>query len=595
MKKIFTLLLIPFLCGLSSCKKFLDSTPKDFISPGNYYTTEEQLNFALNGVYDILGQRALYGDALISRMGTEADEGFYAVSNFAGPQIYSHSTADTYVLNLWQLLYDGINRANILLENANKPTMDETKRTAILGEAKFLRAYYYFLLVSNWGDVPLILKATSSAANTNIARSPAKEVYAAILKDMEEAEAMVPAASVVDFGGRINKSAVRGILARVCLYMAGKPLQDVSKYADAAKWSKMIIDEHYHQLNPSYQDIFINYAKDAYDVKESIWEVEFWGNTAGVYREGGRVGINTGITNPNTAAYCYGFIQTTAKLFNSYNVRDLRRDWNIGSYRLQSSGTIKAPWSATQVYERHAAKWRREYEVVSPRSMNDSPENFPLLRYADVLLMYAEAENEMNGPANAYASVNEVRRRAYGGINVKTIGVVNGGSGYTTAPVVVIAGGTPAVNATATATVSGGRITAVTLTYFGSYYNSVPVITFTGGNGTGATATATLTTLAENDLTAAQIADKLAFQTAIREERSRELCFEALRKYDLIRWGTLGAALKEVAGQVTSAAPTALKYAANSGNNFVEPRHLLLPIPTYELGVNNLIQQNLNW
>lgn len=595
MKKIFTLLLIPLLCGLSSCKKFLDSKPKDFISPGNYYTTEEQLNFALNGVYDVLGQRALYGDALISRMGTEADEGFYATSNFAGPQVYNHSTADTYVLNLWQLLYDGINRANVLLENTDKPVMDETKRAAIRGEAKFLRAYYYFLLVSNWGDVPLILKATSSAKNTNIARTPAKDVYAAVLKEMEEAEGMVFPASTIGFGGRVNKSAVRGMLARVCLYMAGKPLQDVSKYADAVKWSKLIIDERFHQLNPSYQDIFINYAKDAYDIKESIFEVEFWGNTAGIYREGGRVGINTGITNPNTAAYCYGFIQTTARLFNSYNARDLRRDWNIGNYRLQSNGTIKAPWNATQIYERHAAKWRREYEVVSPRSMNDSPENFPLLRYADVLLMYAEAENEINGPANALQAVNEVRRRAYGGVTVRTISVSNAGAGYTTAPTVVITGGTPGVNATATATVAGGRVTAITLTNFGTYYNGLPTVTFTGGNGTGATAVATLTALTDNDLTAAQTANKQAFQTAIRQERSRELCFEGLRKYDLIRWGELGNALKGVAAEITADAPAALKYAANSGNNFTEPRHLLLPIPTYELGVNNLLTQNVNW
>ena len=596
MKKILLLLLIPVLTGVSSCKKFLETTPEDFISPANYYNTEEQLNFALNGVYDILGQRALYGDALIGRMGTEADEGFYAVSTFSGPQVYNHSTSDTYVLNLWQLLYDGINRANVLLENINKPAMTEAGRNQIRGQAQFLRAYYYFLLVSNWGDVPLILSATSSANNTDIARTPAKEVYNTILKEMQEAEGLVQSASDVGFGGRINKSAVRGMLARVCLYMAGKPVEDISKYQDAIKWSKMIIDENFHSLNPSYKDIFINYAKDAYDIKESILEVEFWGNTAGVYREGGRVGINTGITNPNTAAYAYGFIQTTARLFNSYtNNRDLRRDWNIAPYRYQSSGTIMAAWSATQIYERHCAKWRREYEVVTPRSMNDSPENFPLLRYADVLLMYAEAENEVNGPANAVAAVNLVRRRAFGGITIQTIPVTNGGTGYTTAPVVTITGGSPTVNATATATVSGGKVTAITITNPGTYYTTAPTVTFSGGNGSAAAATATLAAVTANDLTAAQIADKLSLRTAIHLERSRELCFEGLRKYDLIRWGELETALKGVAADVTANGPTALKYAANAGNNFTAPRHLLLPIPIYELGLNKLLVQNVNW
>lgn len=526
MKTIFkpiAVAIAAFTLTLSSCSDFLETTPADFLSPANYYETEEQLNFALNGVYDILGQRAVYGDALISRMGTEADEGFYNVSSFAGTQVYNHSTADTYVLNLWQLLYDGINRANVLIENVSKPQMDEVKRNDILGQAKFLRAYYHFLLVSNWGDVPLMMKATSSANQTNIERTPQKQVYEAILKDMEEAEALVLPATTVGFGGKINKSAVRGILARVCLYMAGNPVNDASKYEEARKWSKMIIDENVHSLNPSYQDVFINYAADKYDIKESIWEVEFWGNTSGPYREGGRVGINTGMPNPNTAAYAYGFIQTTAKLFNSYgSTKDLRRDWAIAPFRYQSQGTIKANWNATQIYERHCGKWRREYEVVSPKSMNDSPQNFPLLRYSDVLLMYAEAENEVSGPtAEAYEAINQVRKRAYGKL---------------------LAGATNVNEANAPAGLS-----------------------------------------------------KKDFAEYIQTERSRELCFEGLRKFDLIRWGILGSTLKELSAEITANAPAALKYAANAGNNFVEPQHLLLPVPVYEMGINKALVQNKGW
>ncbi len=527
MKKIFYLLTAVLTLSISSCKKFLETKPTDFLSPVNYYQTEAQLNYALNGVYDILGQRGVYGDALISRMGTEADEGFYAVSTFSGSQIYNHSTADTYVLTLWQLLYDGINRANLLLDNINKPTMDENARNVIRGEAKFLRAYYYFVLVTNWGDVPLILSPTSSANNTSIARTPAAEVYKTIIAEMTEADGLVNTATKVGFGGRVNKSAVEGILARVCLYMAGNPVKDISKYNDALKWTKKIMDGGEHTLNPSYQQIFINYAQDLYDVKESIWEVEFWGNTAGIYREGGRVGINTGIANSftsnNTVGYVYGFIQTTARLFNSYgSTKDLRRDWAIGPWRFTSSGTVRTNWSATQIYERFCGKWRREYEVVTPKSTNDSPENFPLLRYSDVLLMFAEAENEVNGPtAAAYAAINQVRRRAYG----KLV--------------------------------------------------------------TGAT------NLTEGDIPAGL--SKTDFTTMIRVERSRELCYEGLRKYDLIRWGILGSTMKSVATEIKTGASTALQYAGNAGNNITEPRHLLLPIPAYELGVNPALTQNTNW
>jgi len=526
MKKIFYLLIVSLTFCVSSCKKFLETTPTDFLSPVNYYDTEVQLNYALNGVYDILGQRGVYGDALISRMGTEADEGFYAVTTFNGPQIYNHSTSDAYVTTLWQLLYSGINRANVLIENINKPVMDENKRTVILGQAKFLRAYYYFLLVSNWGDVPLIMTATASAGNTSIARSPAVDVYNTIISEMTAAEGMVETATKVGFGGRINRSAIDGVLARVCLYMAGNPIKDVTKYKEAQAWTLKIINSGEHSLNPSFQQVFINYSQDLYDIKESIWEVEFWGNTAGIYREGGRVGINTGVANSwttaNTVGYVYGFIQTTARLFNSYASTDLRRDWAIAPWRFVTQGTVRQNWSATQIYERYCGKWRREYELVTPKSTNDSPENFPLLRYADVLLMYAEAENQVNGPtAAAYNAINQVRRRAYGKL---------------------VAGAT---------NVNAGDVPA----------------------GLGQT----------------------AFADYIKAERSRELCYEGLRKPDLIRWGILGSTMKSVAAEITAGAPAVLKYAATAGNNLTEPRHLLLPVPAYELGVNPLLTQNLNW
>src|SRR5690606_26166267 len=114
-------------------------------------------------------------------------------------------------------------------------------RAVIKGETLFLRAYYYFLLVSYWGDVPLLLEPTSSVAQTDNPRTPSKEVYEQIIQDMTEAEALVKRVQDVSNAGQINKSAVRGILARVCLYMAGAPLKDTSKYELAAYWAKKIM------------------------------------------------------------------------------------------------------------------------------------------------------------------------------------------------------------------------------------------------------------------------------------------------------------------------------------------------------------------
>src|SRR5690606_29983150 len=131
---------------------------------------------------------------------------------------------DALVGAFWRKLYEGVDRANALLSNIDKPDMDESRREVIRGEALFLRAYYYFLLVSNFGDVPLKLAVSTSPTETDYSRTPAKEVYAQIVKDMTEAEARVLPITDLNYGGRISKSAVQGILARVHLYMSGYPM-----------------------------------------------------------------------------------------------------------------------------------------------------------------------------------------------------------------------------------------------------------------------------------------------------------------------------------------------------------------------------------
>ena len=157
-----------------------------------------------------------------------------------------------------------------------------------------MRAYYYFILVEHWGDVPLILSPTVDLkVLEKSAESLLEKVYEQIIGDMDLAEDLVQSATGAGFGGRVTKSAVRGILARVCLRMAGNPLNDESRYAEARSWAKKVIrddTESGHRLHPDYSQVFINYAQDKYDIKESIWEVEFWGNAQNSYRETGRVG-----------------------------------------------------------------------------------------------------------------------------------------------------------------------------------------------------------------------------------------------------------------------------------------------------------------
>ena len=430
MKFLKYLLMFAVIGCFSSCEKFLDTEPSDSLSSEFYYNTETELNNALTGVYDVLGSEGLYGNAIFTTLHVATDLSFYRRNNISvGVQVLNYDASATEIRSMWAVLYDGINRANLLLENINKPQMDDANRNVIKGEALFLRAYYYFLLVSNWGDVPLVLSSKVSLNATNVARTSSEEVYAFILKDMEEAEGLVKDIRSIGYGGRVSKSAVRGILARVNLYMAGYPLGNATRYPEALKWAQKVINDASagHSLNPSYSQIFINYAQDKYDINSSIWEVEFWGNRIGnAYLESGRLGNTNGVQcGDMNEGYSYGFVGATSKLYNLYDGGDVRRDWAVAPYSYKGQTSEKVAWKATDIYQRMDGKFRRGYELIE-KQKNYTPQNFPLLRYADVLLMAAEAENAINGPTElAHQMLNFVRERAgaiqYNDVNGNTI------------------------------------------------------------------------------------------------------------------------------------------------------------------------------
>ncbi|MEO5948765.1 MAG: RagB/SusD family nutrient uptake outer membrane protein [Chitinophagaceae bacterium] len=530
------LYLLPILLMLASCKKFLDTKPTDNNSPVNYYSTEAELNTALAGVYDPLGTEDLYGNNVITFIDACTDESYYARSaQTTGTQVFNYDFSDPQILMHWRILYQGIERANLLIANIGKPSMDETMRKQILAQTQFLRGFYYFQLVSNYGDVPLRTTPSTSVNDVEIARTPTKDVYAQILKDMTEAEANLPASSAIGNPSRISKTIAQGVLARVCLFMAGSPLNDATKNAEALAWTQKVVASNEHSLketfnasltNTAFSQIFINHTQDIYEIRECMWEAEFSGNRTDAYQEAGRVGNTNGIafapaTNFEDTGYCYGFISTTARLYKLYNAADLRRDWAIAPYSYNNATFARNYFTATQIYNRNAGKWRRSYELLKPKNKNFTPTNFPLLRYADVLLMLAEAENQVNGPtAVAYDAINRVRRRGYG--------------------------------------LPSGTISAVA------------------------------------DLPAGL--SKTLFQQAIQDERSRELCFEGLRRSDLIRWGIFVTTMNSVGNEIAAdpLAGTTFAYAARGGRN-VSPRHLLFPIPAAEISVNKKMTQNPGW
>jgi hypothetical protein len=544
MKRLTYLLIVAVLAlSWGGCKKFLNTKPTDTLTPEEYYGSESKLTAALAGVYDPLGnENGMYGSSMFADF-DYSDESWGGNSNTtSGLQVYNFDFTAPRIGDLWRNCYIGIDRANRIIANINIASMDSTAREAILGEALFLRGFYYFTLVTRFGAVPMRLEPISSPADAQLPRTPVTEIYAQILIDMKAAETKV--FPMYATASRVYKTVVQGMLARVCLHMAGYPLNDQSKYAEALAWAKKVKSTNQHALNmyvdPKYvnfdprftntspfSQIFINHAQDLYDVKESMWEVEFKGNRADGFNENGRIGNNIGIVfqpGAGTAlekdsGFCWGTVKATGVLYNLYGTRDtLRRDWAIGNHSINNTTGVKTLLLANNRYGRYPAKWRRSFELLTPKNKNYTPINFPLLRYADVLLMLAEAENQVNGPtAEAYEAVNMVRRRAF---NVPL--------------------SAPNVNADAPAGL-----------------------------------------------------DKASFQQFIEDERARELCFESLRRLDLIRWNKFVSRMKEVSADFT-ANGGGNAYGSLAGRN-VDQRHLLYPIPAAEILLNKKLSQNPGW
>ena len=623
MKKTYYLFAL-LLLGFSSCKDYLETTPTDFLSPSTYYQNEAQLNAARSSAYESLRSGNSYGTIMLFQIANDADIGMENHASLVGTYDYTYSSADAVNRNFFTNFWAGVNRTNVVLANVDRnPAIAKDFRDRLRGEALFLRGYYMFMLVQYYGSMPIKLEPTADINNVDLPRATLKENYNQILKDMVAAEALVPGIVAAGNGGVVNKSAVRGIMARVNLTMAGEPLKDKTRYAEASKWAKMVMDDPQarHVLNPYYPQIFMNLAADKYDIRESILEVEYGGNGLDLTNNTGSVGERNGVSCPavNPTGRSDAYMYITANYYNSYEPGDDRLWFNVCLFTYPNSATAvyakknlsSLPANEGAKNSLFPAKYRREYETFRPKNAGRTPINNTILRFADVLLMYAEAENEINnGPTSAaIAAVNKVRERGWSS-GIKTITITNGGTGYTSTPTVTFSGGgsnnakptymSVAGQASGTTTISGGKVTGITLNrdsaaikYFeNGVYTSPPTITFSGGGGSGATASATIWVPTDGHLKPAQTASKSAFLAMLQDERMRELGFENQRKPDLLRWGIFLQVMADMANKLQVSNPGTF-MASRYGN--ATAKDVLMAIPNTELSANLAFTQNPGW
>lgn len=425
MKKVYFLLF--FVIFLNSCEEFLEEKPLNFYSPTTFYNTFEECQIAVNGLYDLIHNRALqegnyYAAYKLPAIMTDEMQWFErSRAPMRDVATCQYSSASETIYLYWSNTYKIINWANSVIVGIENSPITREQKDSLIGEVRFIRGLFYSHLVNLFGDVPLLLKPTNSITGNNVSRTPALEVFDAIIDDLEFAEKHLPMQQL-DIG-RVEKGAAQTMLAKVYLYRAGFPYYDADSYQLAADKAKEIIanaTNYGYRLLSDFSDVFrIGNDNNA----ESIFEIQYIGS---VTESSSITDYFFGISGTREFGGSASSAYLVREFHESYKSGDLRRDWTVADYRIVR-GFIR-PQKNPNLYKN--AKYRNENPTnYGPQ---DSPKNFVVLRYSDVLLMAAEALSEANGgpTPEAFEYINMVRRRAYG-FDINTPNVVSDLSGLT--------------------------------------------------------------------------------------------------------------------------------------------------------------------
>jgi len=390
---------------------FLEVKPQGVINANNFFQTGDHAVWSTNAVYNQLRTWDLTSFpwlALTDIISDDATKGSFP-ADAQRLSAYDDFTYDSRfpdeVRLSWRGHYQGIFRANVAIEGIPKvPKMDETLRSRLIGESKFLRAHFYFNLVRWFGDVPLILSPLTQDQFYTQTRTPAAKVYEQIIKDLTDAIAALPEKSKyapADLG-RVTKGAARGALAKVYLTQRD--------FANAEKFSLEVINSGEYALLADFAKIFLPEGENS---SESVWEVQatalpdsYAGSTPWNMVQGVRGTPNLG----------WGFNLPSDDLVRSFERGDPRREatvLEVGEVLPDGSAIVED--NKEMEGERYNQKaWTPQHALLQ----DNGPSNLRMLRYADILLIASEALNENGKTQDALRYLNQVRARARGARNV---------------------------------------------------------------------------------------------------------------------------------------------------------------------------------
>ena len=429
MKKIISLILTIVVFGCTN----LDEKVYSNLAPANYYNSVADANAGVIAVYNAMNRSIGLWDFGMSSLSCMASP--YALSRVVPwrTEFSTYQVTPSSGVSLpwvWDAWYKAVFRSNVAIKEIESRTFadaaDDKKRVQLLAEAKWLRAYVYFNLVQLWGDVPMPLEPATDEASAKQPGTPKAKIYEQIIADLLFAEANLPTTRDQNDKGRPIVGTAKFLLAKVYLTMAGNPLNDKSKYQLAYTKIKEVIDNagtYGYSLTSDYESIFrTKLTSEVIFAIQQSRTVTDQGHTTPFVWGGPNWPAERG---PFGGQYHGGY---TKAFYDSFGATDVRRDVTMAYTYVGADGDTMIygqPSLDTNGDGKTSGWWGIGYDVdkvngIAPNKYWDAKQqccdgdpDIMIYRYSDALLMFAELENELNGPTStAFQYLNMVRARA---------------------------------------------------------------------------------------------------------------------------------------------------------------------------------------
>ena len=444
MKTNHYILLLIALFVYSSCSDALIEEPSSYYKKENFFISPANAEMSIIGIYDVFAKLQHYGQfemAMPSSDDTYYIQGTGTDNTRRDISHYTLTSTNQWIEQIWNYKYQGLDRANFAISGIE--SMDtylsdtpDQKLTQLVAEAKFLRAFLAFDLVKYWGDVPFKTTYSGDYESAYGARVNREIIYDQIIDDLNFAKENLPWADLNTSPERATQGAARGLLMRVLLQRAGYSLQmdGVSTRPDEAKrqeYFNAVIDEWeafqqngYHDFfNGGYLELFKGFSAGIINSRESLFEISFY-SADGSNEDSGNWGTYNGplVAAPNVSSSetlnymgrANAFFRAVPEWKGFFENSDIRRDVMVCTYQYKWDNKTSSHVKTENKNKRdwYPGKWRREWMPLGYKDPNNTDVNYCLLRYADVVLMAAEAYNEVNQTQTAWTLLNSVRSRA---------------------------------------------------------------------------------------------------------------------------------------------------------------------------------------